>query len=126
MNTSVGKNAFFRHVTKRNKKTSVKGKPETYYLAGVDEFTPSAVPDENGKWTAWLPEGATMGPFDTAEAALAEAEKRLVLDGWTTDRGRAERRSQKELELRISGRLSFKKGKEGDFFAAKKEIMDVE
>lgn len=126
MNTLTGKSTFYHHVTKRNKKTSVKGRPETYYLAGVDEFTPSAALDESGKWTAWLPDGATMGPFDTVEGALAEAEKRLGLDGWTTDKGQAERRSQKELELRVSGRLSFKKGKESEFFAAKKEIMDVE
>ena len=125
MDTLTGSTSYFHHYTKRNKQGSLKGQPETYYLAGVEEFAPSATLDEPGKWTARLPNGVTMGPFDRSEQALAEAERRLLLDGWTTDKGQAERRARKEFELRMSGRLSFKKGKENDFLAAQKEIMDV-
>lgn len=115
------KTSFWKHGSKRNKKGN-----DPKFVIAVEEFMPAAYFDENaGEWIACLPNGCSMGSFETREEAVIESSQRLLHEGWTTDRALAERRSQKELELRLSGRLSFKKGKEQEFFACKKEIMEV-
>ena len=115
---------FFKHKTKRNK-CRFGGGP--LFLAEVEEFTPSASKlEDTGEWIANLPHGCTRASFNSAEAAIVNAERSLLFDAdWTTDRGLAERRAAKELELRNSGRLRFAKGRLADFIASQKEIMEV-
>jgi hypothetical protein len=71
--------------------------------------------------------GRSAGPCGTREEAEAMMVNILEHEGWTTDKALAERRAEKELELRISGKLRFAgpNFKKADFEACQQEIMGL-